>query len=110
MVDKPGRSFASVGTRRSAMEYRSDPVREEANAFTEALGMEMLEHRRAAGEFEKLTVFAAPQMLGLIRDAVPGPLRAVVISEFSNDWTKLHARDLWRTVKRLTPRPLPEGL
>ena len=29
MADAPGRTFASVGTRRSAMEYHSDPVRDE---------------------------------------------------------------------------------
>jgi Protein required for attachment to host cells len=28
MSDRPGRTFASQGARRSAMEYHSDPVRE----------------------------------------------------------------------------------
>ena len=34
MADKPGRSHSSVGHGRSAMEYSSDPVREEQQKFT----------------------------------------------------------------------------
>lgn len=37
MADKPGRSFASIGRRRSARECRSDPVREDDLAFATTL-------------------------------------------------------------------------
>ena len=47
MADKPGRGHASTGTARSAMEYASDPVREEEKAFCEeVLWLLGTHHRR----------------------------------------------------------------
>ena len=52
MADAPGRAFASVGARRSAMEYHSDPVRGELERFARVI-VDELEARRAAGGFER---------------------------------------------------------
>ena len=60
MADKAGRSHSSVGHGRSAMEYSSDPVREEQQKFTAEVA-EKLECYAGAGAFDRLIVCAAPQ-------------------------------------------------
>lgn len=93
MADKPGRSFASVGTNRSAMEYHSDPVRRQSEEFA-ALLVEELGQRSAGGEFDRLAVVAEPRMLGLIRRALPQQLADKVVAEIDKDLTKLPALEL----------------
>ena len=100
MTDKPGRSFAPTGTRRSAMEYHSDPVREDDRAFAATLA-EVLDSHRVAGDFDHLVVAAAPQMLGDLRQAFPENLRKVTIAEFAKDFTKLPAHELRKTIANL---------
>lgn len=81
MADKPGRSFSSGAQgRRSAMDYASDPVREHDLDFARQV-VAMLESHRAAGDFASLSVIAAPQMLGLLREAMPPALAALVRRE-----------------------------
>ncbi|RWB97329.1 MAG: host attachment protein [Mesorhizobium sp.] len=100
MADKPGRSFASTGTRRSAMEYHSDPVREEDRAFAAMLA-DMLHSRHLAGDFDQLVVAAAPQMLGDLRQAFPESLRKVTAAEIAKDFTKLTAHELRDVIRKL---------
>jgi protein required for attachment to host cells len=100
MADAPGRTFASVGARRSAMEYHSDPVRGELERFARAI-VDELEARRAAGGFERLVVYAPPRMLGAMRDAMPEKLAAVVQHELAKDLTKLPELELRRIVEEL---------
>jgi protein required for attachment to host cells len=100
MADAPGRSFQSVGTSRSAMEYHSDPVRDETRRFAFSL-LSDLETRFAAGEFEQLVICAPPRMLGALRDAMPDRIAAAVRSEIAKDFTKLPERELRRLLERL---------
>jgi len=93
MSDKPGRSFASEGARRSAMVYHSDPVRNQEKEFASTL-IATLEERRQAGEFDRLVVVAPPRMLGLIRQQLPDALRDVVTGEIAKDYTKLGWKQL----------------
>ena len=88
MADKPGRAFESAGVQRSAMEYHSDPVRAEMEAFARLI-VEALEARRVKGEFDQLIVCAAPRMLGAIREAMPESLAATVTRQVDKDFTKL---------------------
>ncbi|MFT0140505.1 host attachment protein [Alcanivoracaceae bacterium MT1] len=97
MSDKPGRSFSSGSPgRRSAMEYGSDPVEEQHRLFLrEVIGR--LKSHQAADNFDWLTVFAAPDMLGLLRDEMPAELKTCVKREVSKnlvgiDETELPAR------------------
>jgi protein required for attachment to host cells len=93
MADKPGRSIASVGARRSAMEYRSDPVRLQTEQFAGAIA-DQLERRRAAGEFDRIVVVAEPRTLGAIRRKLPQQLAATVAAEVAKDLTKLPPDEL----------------
>lgn len=104
MSDAPGRSFASSGTRRSAMEYHSDPVRDETRRFAITL-LSHLEDRRVAREFDQLVICAPPQMLGVLRDLMPTGLASVVRAQVAKDLTKLPALKLRAQVERLTTIP-----
>lgn len=97
MADRPGRSFASEGSRRSAMEYHSNPVREQESAFADML-IEQLEHRHAAHEFDRLAIVAEPRMLGVLRQKLSPKLSVAVIKEVSKDWTKLSPAGLRRAI------------
>lgn len=100
MSDRPGRSFASEGARRSAMEYHSDAVLAQKTRFAETL-LEELAQRHAAGEFERLVIVAEPRMLGVIRQKLSPTLHQTVIAEIAKDLTKLPRQELWRAVAEL---------
>jgi protein required for attachment to host cells len=100
MADKPGRSFASSGARRSAMEYHSEPVREEDRAFASMLAHTLHNHHLAK-DFDQLVVAAAPQMLGDLRQAFPESLRKVIAAEIPQDFTKLPAHELRNVLRKL---------
>src|SRR5690606_23382694 len=93
MADKPGRGFASEGARRSAMEYRSDPVQEQEVEFAGML-LDELERRHAADEFGRLAIVAEPRMLGTLRQKLPAALRQAVVKEVPKDLTKLPVKEL----------------
>jgi protein required for attachment to host cells len=88
MADAPGRGFASTGARRSSMEPRSDPVRDQTRRFAEAI-LAQLEERLARKEFAQLMIFAPPRMLGDLRDAMSEQMAATVVSQTPKDLTKL---------------------
>ncbi|MGN6585157.1 MAG: host attachment protein [Rhizobiaceae bacterium] len=97
-----GSSFASEGTRRSAMEYRSDPVREEERAFARRIAR-LLEERCLEDDFDRLVLFAAPRMLGDLRDAMTESVRKFIIAEIDKDLTKLSGNALREEIKREAP-------
>lgn len=81
MSDQQGRSFASSGTgRRAGMELGSDPVRRDMQDFARETLQTLEKHHRKGG-FQRLAVFAAPKMLGILRDEMPTALAEVVIIE-----------------------------
>jgi protein required for attachment to host cells len=81
MADDAGRSFASTQSgRRSAMEPGSDPVRRDMQDFARAT-FDTLEKHRRKGAFDRLAIFAAPKMLGILRDEMPPQLKDRVILE-----------------------------
>jgi len=81
MADQAGRSFTSSGTgRRSGMELGSDPVRRDMQDFARETFQALEKHHRK-GAFERLAIFAAPKMLGILRDEMPAGLRDSVILE-----------------------------
>ena len=81
MADKPGRSFSSASAgRRSSMEYGSDPIHEDERAFAKEV-VELLETHRKAGDFDRLAIFASPEMLGIIRPELTDALRKLISAE-----------------------------
>ena len=104
MADRPGRSFASTGARRSAMEYRSEPLRDATRHFAASL-LHSLEARLAAGDFGHLVICAPPRMLDALRKTMPDALAAVVVSQVAKDFTKLSELELRHRIQDLTAVP-----
>ena len=105
MADRPGRSHASTGTARSAMEYASDPVREAERDFCEeVLWLLGTHHRR--GDFDRLVVAAEPRMLGLLRDRRSREIEAAMVAECAKDYTHLPPADLRARLRDLVPSRL----
>lgn len=100
MADKPGRSYASVGTSRSAMEYASDPVRDAERAFV-LQALAILDLHRLAGDFQHLVVAAGPEMLGMVRDVLPKPLAALVSCEINKNLLHESVQDLTKHLAAL---------
>jgi protein required for attachment to host cells len=93
-IDSPaGRSFASVGRRRSRIEARSDPVREDEHEFACMLAG-VLEEKRRQGLFDRLVIVAAARMLGELRQALSRELRTMVEAEIAKDLTRLPVADI----------------
>lgn len=103
MADKPGKGFGASGSRRSSMEYHSDPIREDERAFASML-VEVLNSHRIAGDFERLAIFASPEMLGDLRKALPDPLKNITVGEIAKDLTRLPAPELRLAVGALLER------
>ena len=97
MSDKPGRAFALKGGRRSALEYSSDPVRDEERAFAEEV-VEALQEHLEAGDFDRLAIFASPEMLGILRPKLPEAIKSVVITEVPKNLLHLPPPDLAHVV------------
>lgn len=84
--DRAGR-MADVGpNQRSALE-QPDYARLNAEKFAGDL-VEMLEQKRRGGAFDVLILVAPPQVLGALRDAMSGGLRAAVVAELDKTLTK----------------------
>jgi protein required for attachment to host cells len=101
MDDKPGRGFSSgSGGRRSAMEPGSDPVRRDMQDFAQALFSTLESHHRA-GDFDQLAIFAAPAMLGILRQEMPASLNTSLVADRAVNLMPLSAHELRQTAQRL---------
>jgi protein required for attachment to host cells len=97
MSDKPGRSFSSVGSARSAMEYASDPVKDAKRAFVDE-AVTLLHRHFVQHDFTHLAIFAGPEMLGLLRDGLPADLQHAVVAEIPKNLLHETPHDLRRIV------------
>lgn len=100
MADRPGRSFASAGSARSAMEYSSDPVAVRERRFVEKVAEELDRHLQK-GEFERLIVAAAPTALGDIRPAFSKAVKDTIVAELPKDLTNIPTPKLEAHFKEL---------
>lgn len=83
--DAPGRSFASVGSRRSAME-ESDFHQIAEDRFA-ADAADMLRDRALDGDFENLVIVAPPHTLGELRKHYHKEVASRIIDEINKDLT-----------------------
>lgn len=86
--DLPGRAFDSAGAGRHAMESEVGPREQAAVKFARQLAGRM-ESARSRGEVERLIVVAAPEFLGLLRDALGSATRQAIEAEFPLNLMKM---------------------
>lgn len=88
MSDAPGRSFDSVGQGRHAMEWPTDPQRNNQ----QALAREIAAHIDAGAKrnkFDRLVLVAAPQMLGELRKCLSNAAKAKIAGELPKNLTQV---------------------
>jgi protein required for attachment to host cells len=99
MADRRGRSFSLMGDgRRSGMEYAADAAHDDMRAFAAEIAR-LLDAHRAKGDLARLAVVAAPEMRGLLRDAMTPDLRAAVMLEQDRNLLHDTPKDLRRTMR-----------
>lgn len=91
--DLPGRAFDSVGAGRHAMESEVGPRAQAAIAFARQIAAHV-EAARARGALERLIVAAAPEFLGLLREALGDASRRAVAAEFPLNLVKLSPAEI----------------
>ena len=107
MSDSPGRSFSSADSRRSGMEYASDPVRDAHRRFVRSVA-DRLDDELRGGKFGKLAVFASKPVLGLLRQEMTPALSHAVVSETDKNLVNEPLSDLLETVTETVFPPLPD--
>lgn len=91
--DHPGRVYASKGSRRSAMQPRSDPHDQMETQFAHRI-IERTSAIFEANEAEKLIIAAAPRALGELRKMLPKSLASHLTATLDKDLTKTPVAEL----------------
>ena len=82
--DRPGRAFDIGGQGRHAMVTAVDPKEHELQVFAREIA-NRIDAARAAGDFEKLILVAAPQFLGALRKNIKNATRQTVVAEIDKN-------------------------
>jgi protein required for attachment to host cells len=83
-TDRPGRRFGT-NSNRHAVDGERSTHRHESELFAKQVA-HTLDGARSRNEFDRLVLIAAPRMLGMLREALPPPCRAVVAAEIAKDF------------------------
>lgn len=93
VTSKPGRSFESTSTSRSAYEAAVDPHHMELEKFARHLGTHLSEARRN-NSFSRLYLMAGPSFLGLLRPHLDHATQASIVAEIGKDMTDQHTSNI----------------
>ncbi len=92
VADRPGMIVGGKSKRHSLED--PTPVQEAAAREFARLLAERLDKARVEGRFDRLAIAAAPKFLGMLREAMPEPLRDKVDEEVDKDLVELDAGEL----------------
>jgi protein required for attachment to host cells len=98
--DRPGRGFS--GGQRHALDGERTSRRWHPQIDLARQIAEAVDRGRTRHEFDRLVIMAGPRMLGLIREALPAPARALVALEVPKDLAHLDEE----AVRNYVPREL----
>lgn len=95
-TDRPGRSFQSYGTARSAVEQTDwhDAAERDFLAGVAARLAKAAEHREVA----EIVLVAPPRALGALREMLAPQVRDMVAGEMAKDLVKLPVKDIERHI------------
>ncbi|MCF6344479.1 MAG: host attachment protein [Devosiaceae bacterium] len=88
MADKPGRSFSTAGTSRSAMQQRTNPVDKREADFIRLVA-DNLNKKFSNKGFDRLIIFASPSSMGDLRKVLSEDLQNTIYAEIDKDLTKV---------------------
>lgn len=95
-TDRPGRTFSSMGTRRSAFS-ETDWHKLEKHRFAKEIA-DLLYTAAHRGRYSKLILVAPPMTLGDLRKALHKEVSDKVVGEISKDLTKMPAHEIERAL------------
>jgi len=96
--DKPGRSFASKGGVRSAVED-SDWHEMEEERFARAMA-DRINQEAESGELNAIAIIAPPRALGEIRKELSAKAQSKVVGELAKDLTRHPLKDIEKALTR----------
>jgi protein required for attachment to host cells len=91
-TDAPGRTFQSVGSKRSAVEQTDWHDQAEQRFLIELA--KRLDAAVTAGETKSIIIVAPPRALGVLRQAYPNALREAVKAEIDKDYVKMPVHEI----------------
>jgi protein required for attachment to host cells len=97
-TDKPGRTNASVGVNRSAIEQTDFHAQAEERFLREIAAVLTRDHRN--GQFASLVVAAAPIALGVLRRAMSEDVKKAVMFEIGKDFTKMPVHEIEQALSK----------
>lgn len=92
-ADQPGRTFDSAGEGRHSKEPHTDPVDVEHEEFMHLVAQKVSDVEKR-GQFDRLILAAAPRALGILRAALPDPVKNKIVHELDKDLIKVPASEL----------------
>lgn len=98
-TDVPGRSFSSVGSRRSAMEQTDFHQIEEDRFAAEAANI--LRDRALNGDFKTLVIVAPPRTLGELRKHYHKEVASRIVEELHKDLTGFPVNEIQAALVRV---------
>ena len=98
-TDVPGRSFSSVGSRRSAMEQTDFHQIEEDRFAAEAANI--LRDRALNGDFKTLVIVAPPRTLGELRKHYHKEVASRIVEELHKDLTGFPINEIQAALVRV---------
>jgi protein required for attachment to host cells len=93
---RPGRSYQSIGRRRSAV-GQTDLHDESERSFLRALA-KRVDHALQDKEISKMTIVAPPRALGMLRDVYTPAIRSALLQEIAKDAVKMPLSTIERLV------------
>lgn len=92
LSDAPGMTASSVGPNRGSI---SDPqLKAQAEALFANEIATYLDNALQDGEFDRLVLAAAPEMLGLLRQRLSNEVKGVLLADLAKDLTHVTLEDL----------------
>ena len=95
-TDRPGRSFSSVGTHRSAMQ-ETNWHKLEKHRFAKQIA-DVLYAAAHRGEYSRLIIAAPPMIMGDLRKAIHKEVSDKVVAEISKDLTNMPPLEIERII------------
>ncbi len=95
ITDSPGRSYDAVGVGQHAMEFNTDPERQQLIKFAKQI-CNYIESAGKQGHFDQLVVIAAPAFLGQLRSQLGPATARLIVQEISKNVTRFNTKEIQR--------------
>lgn len=93
VTSRPGRTYASMGSRRSSIEPHTDPKDQEIASFAKQI-CHLLETAKEKEHLNRIYLTASPAFLGILRQALSPSISQLVAGQVDRDMTHLKPEEI----------------